>query len=58
MNTAKASGQSPESRQTEASLDRRYGRIAISAVVATLPYRNRSEAKKQAYVPVEARETD
>lgn len=56
MNTAKASGQSPESRHTEANLDRRYGRIAISAVVAALPYRsetNRSETKNQAYTPVE-----
>jgi hypothetical protein len=54
MNTAKASGQSPESRQTEANLDRQYGRIAISAVVAALPYR--SETKNQAYAPVEARD--
>lgn len=54
MNTAKASGPSLESRQTEASLDRRYGRIAISAVVAALPYR--SETKNQAYAPVEARD--
>ena len=56
MNTAKASGQSLESRQPEANLDRQYGRIAISALVAALPYR--SEKKNQVYVPVEARETD
>lgn len=56
MNTAKASGPSLESRQPEANLDRQYGRIAISALVAALP--SRTETKKQAYVPVEARDTD
>lgn len=54
MNTAKASGQSLESRQTEANLDHRYKRIAISAVVAALPYR--SETKNEAYAPVEGRD--
>lgn len=45
-----ASGQAPEKRQSD--LDRRYGRIAISAVVAALPYR--SETKNLAYARVEA----
>jgi hypothetical protein len=54
MSTAQASGPSLESRQTEASLDRQYGRIAISAVVAALPYR--SEAKSQSNAPVKTRD--
>lgn len=38
MTTAKTSGASQESRRSESDLDRRYGRIAISALVAALPY--------------------
>ncbi len=53
MNSAKASGQSLESRHPEADLDRRYGRIAISAVVAVLPYRSETK-KNEVYAPVEA----
>jgi len=52
MNTAKASGQSSESRPCE--LDRRYGRIGISALLAALPYR--SETKNQ--VPAQAEKHD
>ena len=36
-----------------ADLDRRYGRIGISAVAAALPYQ--SEAKNPAYSPVIAK---
>ena len=53
MSTAQASRQSLESRQTEVSLDRQYGRIAISAVVAALPYGG--EAKNQSTAPVKTR---
>jgi hypothetical protein len=38
MTTDKTSGASRESRRPEPDLDSRYGRIAISAVVAALPY--------------------
>ena len=37
-----------------ASLDRRYGKIGISAVAAALPYQ--SDAKNPAYAPVVPRE--
>lgn len=49
-----APGQTPQKRQPDASLDRRYGRIGISALVAALPYR--SESKNAAYAPAEARD--
>lgn len=39
MTTAKTSGDSVENRRPESDLGSRYGRIAISAVVAALPYR-------------------
>jgi hypothetical protein len=51
MTTAKTSGQTFENRRSEPDLDRRYGRIAISAVVAALPYRG--ETKNPADVPAE-----
>ena len=54
MNTAKASDQPLESRPTSVDLDRRYGQIGISALVAALAYR--SETKNAAYAPVEARD--
>ena len=43
MNTEQTTGQSSEGRQSEVrksqtELQNRYGRIAISAVVAALPY--------------------
>jgi hypothetical protein len=38
MTTAKTTGESVEDRRSEQDLDRRYGRIAISALVAALPY--------------------
>jgi hypothetical protein len=38
MTTANSTGDHREARRPEADLDRRYGRIAISAVVAALPY--------------------
>lgn len=38
MTTANTSGDSVESRRTESDLDHRYGRIAISALIAALPY--------------------
>jgi hypothetical protein len=40
---------SDEQRES-ASLDRRYGKIGISAVAAALPYQ--SDAKNPAYAPV------
>ena len=39
-----------DSRREEASLDRCYGKIGISAVAAALPYQ--SDAKNPAYAPV------
>jgi hypothetical protein len=38
MTTAKTPGETSENRRSEQELDRRYGRIAISALVAALPY--------------------
>jgi hypothetical protein len=43
-----------EVRREEASLDRCYGKIAISAVAAALPYQ--SDAKNPAYAPAVPRE--
>jgi len=54
MTTAQASSQSLESRQFEKDLDRRYGRIAISALAAALAYRG--DTKNRAYAPAEARD--
>ncbi len=44
MTTANSTGDNRETRP-EADLDRRYGRIAISAVVAALPYGGESKSK-------------
>lgn len=41
-------------RRTGEDLDRRYGKIGISAVAAALPYQ--SDAKNPAYAPVTPRE--
>lgn len=38
MTTARTSGDRFENRRSDSDLDRRYGRIAISALVAALPY--------------------
>lgn len=38
MNTDQTTYQSSESRKSQTELQNRYGRIAISAVVAALPY--------------------
>ncbi len=38
MTTAKTPGETSETRRVEHDLDHRYGRIAISALVAALPY--------------------
>jgi hypothetical protein len=38
MTTAKTTGETDENRRSEQDLDRRYGRIAISALVAALRY--------------------
>jgi hypothetical protein len=43
-----------DSRREEASLDRCYGKIGISAVAAALPYQ--SDAKNPAYAPAVPRE--
>jgi hypothetical protein len=45
MTTAKSTGDDREARRQEADLNRRYGRIAISAVVAALPYGGESKRK-------------
>lgn len=40
MTTAKTTGETfNNNRRSESDLDHRYGRIAISALVAALPYR-------------------
>jgi hypothetical protein len=54
MTTANTSGDSAANRRVEADLGRRYGRIAISALVAALPYR--SETKNDAYAPSKPRQ--
>lgn len=40
MTTDRTSDEEVKNRQSEHDLDRRYGRIAISALVAVLPYRS------------------
>ena len=52
MTTAKTSGDSVENRRQESDLGRRYGRIAISAVVAALPYRG--ETRNELSTPAQA----
>ncbi len=54
MNTAITSDDNMQRRRREPDLDRRYGRIAISAVVAALPYR--SEARNETASDAESRE--
>lgn len=54
MTTAKTTGETFNSnRRSESDLDHRYGRIAISALVAALPYRG--ETGKQDAVSPESR---
>jgi len=45
MTTAKTTSENRDTRRSEPDLDRRYGRIAISALVAALPYGGESKAK-------------
>lgn len=45
MTTANSTGDTREARRHEADLNRRYGRIAISALVAALPYGGESKTK-------------
>jgi hypothetical protein len=54
MTTAKTTGDSVENRRPESDLGRRYGRIAISAVVAALPYRG--ETRNEASALAQAQE--
>lgn len=54
MTTARTSGDDSTNRRSDADLDRRYGRIGISALVAALPYR--SETKNTAYAPAQSRD--
>lgn len=49
MNSASAPGEKPEKGRPQAELDRRYGRIGISAVAAALRYQ--SDSKNPAYAP-------
>jgi hypothetical protein len=51
MNSPKAETGSDETRKT-GDLDRRYGRIGISAVAAALTYKG--DSKNPAYAPSEA----
>jgi hypothetical protein len=51
--TAKTTGEPLSNRRSEPDLDRRYGRIAISALVAALPYGG--ETSKQDAVSSEPR---
>ena len=44
----------PGMQRGDADLERRYGKIGISAVAAALPYQ--SDAKNLAYAPVTPRE--
>lgn len=48
MTTANSTGDNRETRRPEADLGRRYGRIAISALVAALPYGGESKSKTPA----------
>jgi hypothetical protein len=54
MNTTQATSQSPQVRKPQPELQSQYGRIAISAVVAALPYGG--ETKKPAYKAAKARD--
>ena len=44
MNNDRATNQSPDGRKSQSELQNRYGRIAISAVAAALPYGGESQA--------------
>jgi len=50
MTSPKATAQRPGRSQEQANLDRRYGKIGISAVAAALRYQSKS--KNTAYAPV------
>lgn len=61
MNNERATSQSQDSRKRQSELQSRYGRIAISAVVAALPYGSETkpsgvETKKTDYAAAEARD--
>jgi hypothetical protein len=45
MTTANSTADTRDARGPEADLDRRYGRIAISALVAALPYGGESKTR-------------
>jgi hypothetical protein len=45
MTTLDTTGENRPTRRPEVDLDRRYGRIAISALVAALPYGGDSKAQ-------------
>ena len=51
--SAPTGGTHPEAKGLYPWLDRRYGKIGISAVAAALPYQ--SDAKNPAYAPVAPR---
>ena len=44
MTTVNSTGENRQTRRPDVDLDRRYGRIAISAVVAALPYGGEGKA--------------
>ncbi len=45
MTTVDSTGENRQTRRPEVDLDRRYGRIAISALVAALPYGGESKTR-------------
>lgn len=47
MTTAKVTGESNNSRRPDQDLDRRYGKIGISALVAALPYGSETGKRAQ-----------
>lgn len=51
MNSTNAAGERSEKTRAPVELDRRYGRIGISAVAAAVRYQ--SDGKNPAYAPVE-----
>jgi hypothetical protein len=56
QNKAQAEPRRHDPRRDESSLDRRYGKIGISAVAAAVRYQ--SDAKNLAYAPVKHRDQD
>ena len=61
MNNDRATNQSPDGRKSQSELQKQYGRIAISAVAAALPYGGETklrdgETRKRAHAWAKARD--